>query len=665
MEGNRHIDRTDAVVRPIFQKEGNVYVRGKSGSGKTTLLLERLQFLAQEGVALKRTLNLVAYKEDTAHLNYLWKSEYSSEEEEDAPMFRSTYQFCYNIIHHYNAKRGIHDSRVSRDFKLQVARMIQEHFSLSLNHYALDSVYRKLGECKGMMMSESSIAQIEVDGIDFPYLYSRFEQYKEQRGLVSYEDLMAQAAQCLMKDEELLDQYRSYYSHIHVDDAQNLSFAAHVMLKLLCGEGTSLTLFIDPDQYAGQHAPYLLSFEDFSSSYPDAALVELNRNFRCDVNIDEMIQKFMHSDHAFHLEDDSVVRFITAKDLNESYHHALVLARNNPQMVFLSREHFTLLPLADLLEQEGLPFTVSDFHSFFRDETIHDLIELFRLMLNPRDLEAFSAIQKKVGFGFSERNINEIGALMGADPSLDIYSAIVNSNIRSSVKNRVVAHIEEIRIAQHLSSTKLLLYVLSKLHYEDHMKQRGCTLKSPNLLVFSVMAQRYERPIELLARLEQLTSVGSDQIHYLQLYSFSQVKGKEFDEVCFLDCLDAFYHVFPDQENERRLFYSILSKIRSRMYFLVARTAFMQSMVPHAFINDLYRLMKKKNAEEKPVRRTVKKQPNRTNLKPGKRIVHSTLGKGRVRRIISDDDEIEIVFSDGVAKRLNLTSCLDNNMLSF
>lgn len=91
----------------------------------------------------------------------------------------------------------------------------------------------------------------------------------------------------------------------------------------------------------------------------------------------------------------------------------------------------------------------------------------------------------------------------------------------------------------------------------------------------------------------------------------------------------------------------------------------MQSMVPHAFINDLYRLMKKKNVEEKPVRRTVKKQPNRTNLKPGKRIVHSTLGKGRVRRIISDDDEIEIVFSDGVAKRLNLTSCLDNNMLSF
>ena len=665
MEGNRHDALMDEALRPVFQKEGNVYVKGRSGSGKSTLLLERLHYLSQQGVVLKHTLNLVAYKEDTAHLSYQWKSQHEDEENTEAPLFRSLYQFCYNIVHHYNARRGIPDSRVSRDFKLQVARLIQEHFGISLNHYALDSVYRKLGECNGMMMTDSAIAQIEVEGIDFPYLYSRFEQYKEQRGLISYEDLMAQAAQCLMKDEELLHQYQGYYSHIHVDDAQNLSFAAHVMLKLLCTPDTSLVLFIDPDQYAGQHAPYVLSFEDFTASYPDASLIELHHNYRCNVNIDEMIQKFMHSEHDFRLEDDSVVRFITAKDLNESYHHALVLARNNPEMVFLSREHFTLLPLADLLEQEGLPFTVSDFHSFFRNETIHDLIELFRLMLDPRDLEAFSAVQKKIGFGFSERNINEISALMEADPSLDIYSAIVNSNIRSSTKNRVVAHIEEIRIAQHLSSVKLLLYVLTKLHYEDHMKQRGCALKSPNLLVFAAMAQRYERPIELLARLEQLTSVGSDQIHYLQLYSFSQVKGKEFEEVCFLDCLDAFYHVFPDQENERRLFYSILSKIRNRMYFLVARTAFMQSMVPHAFINDLYHLMKKNDKTEKPVRKAVKKQPTRSNLKPGKRVVHSTLGKGRVRRIISDDDEIEIVFNDGVAKRLNLSSCLDNHMLSF
>ena len=76
MEGNRHDALMDEALRPVFQKEGNVYVKGRSGSGKSTLLLERLHYLSQQGVVLKHTLNLVAYKEDTAHLSYQWKSQH-------------------------------------------------------------------------------------------------------------------------------------------------------------------------------------------------------------------------------------------------------------------------------------------------------------------------------------------------------------------------------------------------------------------------------------------------------------------------------------------------------------------------------------------------------------------------------------------------------------
>ena len=156
-------------------------------------------------------------------------------------------------------------------------------------------------------------------------------------------------------------------------------------------------------------------------------------------------------------------------------------------------------------------------------------------------------------------------------------------------------HIEEIRIAQRLDSIKLLLFVLTKLHYEDYIKEKGVTIKNPNILVFATMAQRYPEPLQ--------ESLGDDQVHATQLYSFSQVKGKEFEKVCFLDCLDAFYQVFPDQQLEQKLLYSVLSKVSKNMVFLVAKTAFMQRMQPHAFINDLYHLMqplKKQNANSRP-----------------------------------------------------------------
>lgn len=78
-------------------------------------------------------------------------------------------------------------------------------------------------------------------------------------------------------------------------------------------------------------------------------------------------------------------------------------------------------------------------------------------MTIPSDFKAFCAVQNENGFCLSERNLNEIGQCLHQDESLDVYSAIVNSNIRSSVKNRVIMHIEEIRIAQRLDSIKLLL----------------------------------------------------------------------------------------------------------------------------------------------------------------------------------------------------------------
>ncbi len=664
MEEN-HFEQSEQLL-PLFQTEGRVYVSGRSGSGKTTLFLNRLQYLKNLQISFKNTLNIVAYKEDTTHLSYLWKSEFDPLGEDDQPIFRTFYQFCYNVIHRYNKLHGGQDPHVSRDFRHQVSKIITDCFEVRMNHYELDQVYRKLSECKGLLLPNSEIAKISYPGIDFLHLYQQFEQYKKQRSLMSYEDLMAEAYQCLLKDSQLRTQLMNHYRYIHVDDAQNLSFSAYMILKLISNEDTMIVLFVDLDQFAGNHAPYAMSFDGFASSYPDARHIELSENYRCDVNIDEMIQKFMHSEHDFHLQDDSVVRFITAKDLEASYRNALVLAKNDPNTVFLAREHFTLLPLADLLDQEGLSFTVSDFHGFYRDNTIHDLVNLFRLMIDPSDFKAFCAVQKKIGFCLSERNLNEVGQCLHQDESLDVYSAIVNSNIRSSVKNRVIMHIEEIRIAQRLDSIKLLLFVLTKLHYEDYIKEKGVTIKNPNILVFATMAQRYPEPLQLLKRLAELESLGDDQVHATQLYSFSQVKGKEFEKVCFLDCLDAFYQVFPDQQLEQKLLYSVLSKVSKNMVFLVAKTAFMQRMQPHAFINDLYHLMKTTDAKDKAtVKEAKRKQPTKANLRPGKRIIHQSLGSGRVRRVNLEDDEIEIVFGDGVAKRLKLSACLESGLIAF
>ena len=57
---------------------------------------------------------------------------------------------------------------------------------------------------------------------------------------------------------------------------------------------------------------------------------------------------------------------------------------------------------------------------------------------------------------------------------------------------------------------------------------------------------------------------------------------------------------------------------------------------------------------------TVHKKSRNEDVTANAKSVLSVLGA-----CVKSGDEIEIVFNDGVAKRLNLSSCLDNHMLSF
>src|SRR5699024_5414818 len=98
------------------------------------------------------------------------------------------------------------------------------------NHYELDEIYKQLCLCKSMQMNEDEIAKISFPDINFLYLYKKFEEYKQQRSLMSYEDLMVNAYQCLLKEERLCQELRKQIRFINVDDAQNLSLAAHKML---------------------------------------------------------------------------------------------------------------------------------------------------------------------------------------------------------------------------------------------------------------------------------------------------------------------------------------------------------------------------------------------------------------------------------------------------
>ncbi|BCJ38998.1 DNA helicase [Actinocatenispora thailandica] len=101
------------------------------------------------------------------------------------------------------------------------------------------------------------------------------------RDLVDLDELVRLPVQLLSKDEALVAAYRRRFTHVFVDEYQDVDDTQYALLRLLCPADGNLCAIGDPDQsiysFRGAEVGYFLRFaEDF----PTATVVRLTRNYR-------------------------------------------------------------------------------------------------------------------------------------------------------------------------------------------------------------------------------------------------------------------------------------------------------------------------------------------------------------------------------------------------
>ena len=661
MEGIFHNVFQEENVQILKDKNCKVLIKGKAGSGKTTLFLNRLVYLNQnEGIDYRSMLNIVASKEAVESCKRQMKA--MLDEDSALPTFRTIYQLSYSIIRKVNELNGVDTPKIITDFSKPVAQLVQSAFGVSLNRYELQKVVEKLNSCKAMMLRDSEISEIQFDKIDFLYLYQKFEQFKQKNKIMGYEDMLVQAFQILSRDVQLLSIYRNNFRFIHVDDVQSFPFVAHILLKLLSEEASSVCMFMDEAKYTH---PYRCAFpkalQDFSRSYQSSQVIELTQNYRNSSVIMEAMDTVLGIECAqMNESEEAFVRFLAARDMNHAYDIALQLAKREDALTYLCQERFTLLPLIDLFDQNDIPYETSSVQAFFQEGIVVDLIYLFRLILDARDLEAFSHVYKKIKFDIGEKVLMEVIQLVQSDENLDVYSALANSSVRLAVKNKIFSQLENIRLAKSFGSLQLLLFILNKLNYQDYMNSIHVGLQDPALLIFATMAQRYEQPQELLDRLCELERLDNEQIGTYKLLCFNDVQERVYPKACFLDGVKAFHeNVFEDEDVQQSLIYTMLSKVQDQVYFIVPKMAFRQKMFPASTIYRIYTSKKGEAGDENKAE--VKKKAPSGRFRRGDQVVHKTLGLGKVQRV--DLRSIEILFEDGTLKKLDLKVCMSRGLL--
>ncbi|MDP5025445.1 MAG: ATP-dependent helicase [Aquiluna sp.] len=134
--------------------------------------------------------------------------------------------------------------------------------------------------------------RLALNAARFVDFFRRYEQFKQQKRIVDWEDAILLTCGLLRNETRMLSHVQQQYRYFTVDEYQDISPLQQSLLETWLGERDGLCVVGDPRQtiysFAGATSGYLTGF---LNRFPDASVIELDRNYRSSIEIVELANR--------------------------------------------------------------------------------------------------------------------------------------------------------------------------------------------------------------------------------------------------------------------------------------------------------------------------------------------------------------------------------------
>lgn len=655
------------LMEPLLQgSDVPMVIKGNSGSGKTLRFLTRIAYLLESGLAKdSNMLNLVYDAKTARRMNAQYKTMFG---EEYHPMFVDMFSFCYRIVQFYDENNGHAQRTVYRDMEKAANRILNDTFKIQLDKQNIIRLLQKINECKNLMLSEKDIAEITFMNIDFPAFYNAYEKFKKNKKIYDQGDVVHEALHILMYDTEIVELYRQRFQYINVDDAQELSYASHMILRLLHAQKDSLCAFMDESQCIDiNNSAYPEAFDMWEEYYGGLKTIELTQNHRMNKSIASIASKFANGDETSIKaanDEECDVKYKGFSEWKKMYDYALRLVKEEKmQTAFLYREVAYALPLVDIFRSNDIPVNFRcNIKKYMAHPIVKDLCNFVALFHNPRNIRAFFEIHEKMGLDMSNRILLEIDERVKNDENADVYQAVMESGYKSAGRKKLASCMEDIRLVSTQTTFEMIQYILDKHNYYNEMKTQGFETNDAHLLSIQVMAERYPDSAQFLNVMKELMEFPSDEQSDVIVSDIFSSKGQEYSRVCILDC---FASVYPkdtknedEEKAERNLFFVAITRAMDQLEFFTSKRCFQARMEISPFIFELHG--KQKTSTQKVEAASPSRKLKENDLKRGVKILHTTLGVGKIMKV--KEGMMQVQFAEET-KMLNVKLCIHNKLV--
>jgi len=456
-------------------------------------------------------------------------------------------------------------------------------------------------------------------------IQTRYEQLKDDRRRLDFEDVLLATAGMLDSEPRVLAAVRAQYRFFTVDEYQDTNVAQYLWLRLLAQGTPDVCCVGDDDQsiygWRGAEVGNILRFE---KDFPNATIVRLERNYRSTPHILAAASHLIsHNEGRLgktlwtELKEGERISLRGVWDGDEEARQVgeeiEALQRDKhllSQIAILVRAGFQTREFEERFITMGLPYRVIGGPRFYERLEIRDALAYCRVTVQPDDDLAFERIYNTPRRGLGESALRTLRIIQRAN-KVSLYEATRRALETDELKGRQRKSLGDLiqsfdrwrKMLDGIHHVEVVETILDESGYTDMLRAD----RSPeaegrleNLKELTNALQEFDTLPAFLEHVALLTDnaekSGGDMVSVMTLHA---AKGLEFDTV-FLPGWEE--GLFPNQraldekgvpglEEERRLAYVGLTRARKRAYvsFAANRRVFnqWQAAIPSRFLREL------------------------------------------------------------------------------
>lgn len=589
-----------------------------AGSGKTRVLTHRIGWLIAAGLASPYSVLAVTFTNKAAR-EMKSRVEALLEAPSQGLWIGTFHGLAHRLLkaHWQQAKLPQHFQVMDSDDQLRLVKRIINELNIEDDRIQPKQVQwfingqKDEGRRAAYVLTQGDWYQETLKDI-----YVRYEALCQQSGLVDFGELLLRAHELWLNDPSVLAHYQSRFTHVLVDEFQDINTIQYAWLKVLVGDRLSLTIVGDDDQSIyGWRGAKVENIQSFEHDFDPAQVIRLEQNYRSTETILSAANAVIDNNSGrlgknlwtegdkgdpirlyagFNEQDEA--RFV-ADEMNR-----LIDTGVNPtEIALLYRSNAQSRVLEESLIHLQIPYRIYGGVRFYERMEIRNSVAYLRLILNRQDDASMERIMNVPPRGIGNKTFETLRVL-ARDQGCSLWQAA-----QMALDNGVLAK----RAANALANFVQLMSDLEEtvLDKEDlgdivkfvndasgmidyHEKEKGekgrARVENLNELISAAQSyasdQDYDSTAELLAMFISEASLDAgdaqadefeDSVNLMTLHS---AKGLEFDHV-FLVGLEE--NLFPHKmsmgdpgglQEERRLAYVGITRARKELTLTYAES---------------------------------------------------------------------------------------------